>query len=84
MAKLEEFRQNTAYPHTLYPNYIELRAGMLNFSVLGRDCPYEERLRYQKWDAEHHERLRLYFHRHQSLRLQQSADCRQVAPKLSR
>lgn len=59
MAKLEEFRQNTAYPHTLYPNYIELRAGMLNFSVLGRDCPYEERLRYQKWDAEHHERLQI-------------------------
>lgn len=57
--KLEEFRQNTAYSYTLYPNYIELRTGMLNFSVLGRDCPYEERLRYQKWDSEHHERLHI-------------------------
>ena len=29
---------------------------MVNFSVLGRYCPYEERLRYQLWDQEHGER----------------------------
>lgn len=59
LAMLEDFRQNTSYPYSLYPNYIELRTGMLNFSVLGRDCPYEERLRYQEWDREHKERLQI-------------------------
>ncbi|MDO4161861.1 MAG: HAD-IIB family hydrolase [Pseudomonadota bacterium] len=59
LALLESFRRNTAYPYTLYPNYIEIRTGMLNFSVLGRDCPYEERLRYQKWDTAHKERLQI-------------------------
>lgn len=57
--KLEEFRRNTEYPYTVYPNYIEMRTGMINFSVLGRDCPYEERLRYQAWDREHHERQKI-------------------------
>ena len=42
-AMLEDYRKNTTYPGTLYPNYIEERIGMINFSVLGRDCPYSER-----------------------------------------
>ena len=54
---LEEYRKNTKYPYTLFLNYIEKRVGMINFSVLGRDCPYEERLRYQSWDKENGERL---------------------------
>ena len=53
---LENFRQNTTYPHTLFSNYIERRTGMINFSVLGRDCPYEERLRYAEWDKTSGER----------------------------
>jgi len=59
LAMLEEFRRNTEYPYELYPNYIEMRTGMINFSVLGRDCPYEERLRYQTWDKENHERQKI-------------------------
>ena len=56
---LEEFRKNTLYPYSLYDNYIEKRVGMVNFSVLGRNCPYEERLRYQAWDAEYKEREKI-------------------------
>lgn len=56
---LEEFRLRTDYPGTVFDNYIEERIGMVNFSVLGRNCPYAERERYQAWDAEHHERLNI-------------------------
>lgn len=53
---LEQYRKQTAYPGILYPNYIEERIGMINFSVLGRDCPYAERERYSAWDKTAHER----------------------------
>ena len=53
---LENLRQSTKYPYTLFPNYIEKRTGALNFCVLGRDCPYEERERYTAWDKENGER----------------------------
>ena len=35
---------------------MELRPGMLNFSVLGRNCPFSERARYNEWDNIHRER----------------------------
>ena len=53
---LERFRRNTAYQGKLYGNYLELRPGMLNFSVLGRNCPFAERTKYNEWDSLHHER----------------------------
>lgn len=53
---LEKYRRSTAYQGKLFGNYLELRTGMLNFSVLGRNCPFEERARYNEWDNEHHER----------------------------
>lgn len=56
---LENYRRQTTYPHQLYPNYIEKRAGMINFSVLGRNCPYEERLKYAAWDKEKGEREKI-------------------------
>ena len=59
LSDLEQYRKQTKYPHTLYPNYIEKRTGMLNFSVLGRNCPYEERERYYAWDKISGERLKI-------------------------
>lgn len=59
IADLEKFRAQTAYPYTLFGNYIERRTGMLNFSVIGRDCPYEEREKYYDWDSTHHEREKI-------------------------
>lgn len=53
---LEQFRNNTKYPYTLFDNYIEKRTGALNFCVLGRNCPYEERVRYTAWDKDNNER----------------------------
>ena len=53
---LENFRKNTKYPNKLFGNYIEKRIGMINFSVIGRDCTYEEREKYTAWDKECGER----------------------------
>ena len=54
-----DFRSNTEYKGQLYPNYIEHRIGMVNFSVLGRDCPYAERERYAAWDRVANERIKI-------------------------
>lgn len=59
LEKLESYRANTKYPCPLYPNYIEVRIGMVNFSVLGRNCPYSERERYATWDKTEHEREKI-------------------------
>ena len=56
---LEDFRCNTKYQGPLFNNFIERRAGMINFSVLGRDCPYAERERYKAWDDIEKERLHI-------------------------
>ena len=56
LEKLESYRKNTTYPGQLFPNYIEKRTGMVNFSVLGRNCPYSEREAYAAWDRQAHER----------------------------
>jgi phosphomannomutase len=37
-------------------NHIETRVGLLNVSVVGRDCSHEQRLEYNDWDMIHHER----------------------------
>ena len=59
IADLENFRKKTQYPGPLFNNYIERRVGMINFSVLGRDCPYAERERYKAWDDIEKERLQV-------------------------
>ena len=59
IADLENFRKKTQYPGPLFNNYIERRVGMINFSVLGRDCPYAERERYKAWDDIEKERLQI-------------------------
>lgn len=59
MADLEHYRQTTSYPYELFSNYIEKRTGMLNFSILGRNCPYEEREKYGAWDSANGERLQI-------------------------
>lgn len=56
---LERFRRNTEYQGKLFGNYLELRPGMLNFSVLGRNCPFAERAKYNEWDAAQHEREKI-------------------------
>jgi phosphomannomutase len=37
-------------------NHIEVRVGLLNISVVGRDCTQEQRLAYNEWDGANYER----------------------------
>ncbi|MDR1561334.1 MAG: HAD-IIB family hydrolase [Holosporaceae bacterium] len=56
LKNLEYYRRTTEYPFELYPNYIEKRCGMINFSILGRNCPPEARAKYGDWDRQNKER----------------------------
>ena len=53
---LENYRKISKYPGPFYSNYIEERVGMVNFSILGRNCPFEDRQRYSLWDFKNKER----------------------------
>lgn len=41
-------------------NHIELRKGMVNFSIPGRKCTFEQREKYKLWDNEQKEREYFY------------------------
>ncbi len=53
---LDIMLERSEYPHR-YGNHIERRTGLVNFSVVGRNCTQEQRDAYFKWDTEHQERL---------------------------
>ena len=40
-------------------NHIEYRSGMINFSIIGRNCNQTQRDEYYKWDKEHNERKKI-------------------------
>lgn len=40
-------------------NHIEQRPGMVNFSVVGRDCTLDDRKKYNTWDNQNGERIRI-------------------------
>ena len=56
--RLNDMLTDSPYPER-YGNHIEMRVGMLNFSIPGRACGKEERSRYSKWDSLNEERVRL-------------------------
>jgi phosphomannomutase len=53
---LEELLQETKYTIKT-SNHIEERIGLLNFSIVGRDCTQEQREAYYEWDSKSGERL---------------------------
>ena len=53
---LEHFLMSSDYKKRT-SNHIEERVGLLNFSVVGRDCTQEERENYYEWDKTAQERL---------------------------
>jgi len=55
IANLCRFQMDSPYP-VKKNNYLEHRAGMVNFSVAGRDSNMEERKAYFEWDKEYGER----------------------------
>ena len=52
---LEDFLERSSYEYR-YGNHIEKRPGMVNFSVVGRNCTQEQRDQYFIWDLRHKER----------------------------
>ena len=52
---LEKFLKDSEYPYR-YGNHIEERPGMINFSIVGRNCTQEQRDDYYRWDLENKER----------------------------
>ena len=40
-------------------NHIEIRTGLVNFSVIGRNCTREQREEYYRWDQVHQERAEI-------------------------
>ena len=55
MTYLGEQLRFSEYPNR-YGNHIEDRGSLLNFSVVGRDCSYEDRIDYFEWDKKNGER----------------------------
>jgi len=53
---LEDFLQQSKFK-VRTSNHIEHRIGLLNFSIVGRDCSQAEREQYYRWDNENKERL---------------------------
>jgi phosphomannomutase len=58
IAKLNQFLEESNYPLRT-GNHIEYRIGMVNFSIVGRDCSYEERLEYFDYDTLNNERTEI-------------------------
>ena len=54
---LEQLLEKSEYPHR-FGNHIEERVGLVNFSVVGRNCSQDHRETYYEWDDERSERLR--------------------------
>ena len=52
---LKLFLERSNYPHR-FGNHIEKRIGMVNFSVVGRNCTQEQRNAYFEWDKVNEER----------------------------
>ena len=52
---LKTMLKRSNYPDR-YGNHVEKRIGMVNFSVVGRNCTQEQRDAYYKWDDENQER----------------------------
>ena len=46
---LEEDLKTSRYPDR-FGNHIEIRPGMINYSIVGRDCTQEQREAYFEWD----------------------------------
>ena len=40
-----------------FGSHIEQRMGLVNFSIIGRECPQDDRLSYYRWDKEKKERI---------------------------
>lgn len=58
ISTLKDILEKSQYPYKT-GNHIELRNGMVNFSIPGRNCSLEQRKHYVKWDRETNDRERI-------------------------
>jgi phosphomannomutase len=42
-----------------FGNHLEERIGLVNFSIIGRNCPQNKREEYYEWDQKNHERIKI-------------------------
>lgn len=56
---LEKLLERSLFPHKA-GRHIEIRKGMVNFSIAGRNCSFEQRELYKEWDKEYQERRYFY------------------------
>jgi phosphomannomutase len=56
---LEQLLEKSSFPYKA-GRHIEIRKGMVNFSIAGRNCSFEQRELYKEWDQKHHERRQFY------------------------
>ena len=57
-AKLDTFLKSSNWKEKC-GNHIEQRVGLVNFSIIGRNCSQIQREAYYKWDKTHQERLKI-------------------------
>jgi len=55
---LNNILEESAFPHKT-GTHIEKRAGLVNFSIVGRQCDEKQRREYMSWDKKTHERLKI-------------------------
>ena len=53
---LEDFMNKSKFPYRT-GNHFEVRAGMLNFSIIGRNASHKQRQEYRQFDKKNQERL---------------------------
>tara|TARA_B100000700_G_C14869960_1_gene772913 strand:- start:251 stop:940 length:690 start_codon:yes stop_codon:yes gene_type:complete len=57
-SKLDELLEFSVWKEK-FGNHVEQRVGLVNFSIIGRNCTQEKREEYYKWDKIHKERLKI-------------------------
>ena len=57
-SKLDVFLKSSSWKEK-FGNHIEQRVGLVNFSIIGRNCSQLKREEYYKWDRINHERLHI-------------------------
>ena len=56
--KLNHFLETTLWKEK-FGNHFEQRMGLVNFSIIGRNCPQDKREEYYKWDQQKKERQQI-------------------------
>ena len=59
LAWCKQKMEESKFPHRTGSKHVDLRAGMMNFSIIGRGCTQEQREEYIEYDTKNNERQEL-------------------------